>query len=446
MASNVSNQSSNESSVLINTPNSNAYFKNSHVFLLAGHGKDTSTERYKLKENEFYASPTKCGRLGLIQLSDYFKFLHHTPRIKVPNPAIPESLYPLNYNNFPLKKTSSINKSNLALFGLKRKINTEDAFKIYHSYTKFSHTNTIPGTTYYYFNQHLIKEHVQPKIWGETRFSYGGESTSIHSINAYSIFHLTISGAINPNVNTESFDNALQTFLPVSNELAKIFGIKPAPPNTLIFIFSSYDQISPELFSTNIAYYKYLKDIMDLMSSLSGINYRDLIDVTQPDLKLFDVLTFGIPVSDLFAKLREKVGDDEPLFIINPLCREVSSLSNMSRNMYRLSNNSNIESNLLRTTRNRNKNSRYTRKRNITRRYVQHNAFKRILNMTYQDGVPKRELKSGILANLSDIPADKWSLYVYSIPGTANTLITREYMELPATLRTLGLSRNIKNE
>ncbi len=419
------------------------YFENSHVFLLAGHGKDISNERYKLKENEFYATPTKCGRLGLVFVNDYIKFLHHNPSIKIPNPANTESLYPLNYNNFPFKKTSSINKSNLALFGLKRKINTEDGFKIYHSNTKFKYTNTIPGTHYYYFNQHLIKENVRPKTYGDTAFEYGGKTDYIYSMSSYNIFQITISGAINPNTSTDSFDNALQVLLPSSNELEKIFELKPAPPHTLTVIFSSNDQYNGELFSSNISYYKYLKYVLDLMSSLSGINYRELIDITRPDLKLFDVLTFGVSMNDLFTKLREKVGDDKPIFVINPLCRESTF---RGRHEHTLRNNSNIESNILRTTRSKNINSRYIRKRNITRRYVLHNAFKRILNMTYKNGVRKSNLKSKIFENLSNIPSMKWSSYLYSIPADKNTLITRNYMENPTTLRALGLQYNIKNE
>ncbi len=403
------------------------YFENSHVFLLAGHGEDTGGIRYELKENEFYATPTRCGRLGIMETIKYMNFVRHNPQIKIPTRGNDSSLYPLNYEDFPFRESSSImnvaNERGQRLY--LNQTNTQHEFKIYYPFSSKSHTKSIPNVLFYYFSHFLIgrSRYTGPAI----SFNYGG---SIDTINPgeYILFQITFSGALNPNSYNQEFVTGYNDrLMPLSNQLVQLFGVTANMYSNSLLFFIPTEEYETVLYNSDKSYYKYLRELLNLFSLLSIIKYTELIDI-RADTRLIDVLNMKINIQIIYEKLREQVRDNKPIFIINPLCRQLVAAARPRE--HRLSNNSNVEMNI-RGTINRGQRSRYATKRRITRKKVMHNAFKRLINNVYTNGIKKGNLKEPELANLSGITNTRaWRNYIDHIGFENSDILNDTTMRL----------------
>ncbi len=297
------------------------YFENSHVFLLAGHGEDLGTgERYELKQNEFYASATQCGRISGSIIQDKFKFITHNPTIKIPDESVPSSLYPLNYPNFPLKKYMSSEYTPNSY-----KFNTQiDAMKIYFPQSQFSHTKTIPLTNFHPVS--FWKDEKSINYQGNPiPFEYNGKTDNINPAE-YNIYILTISGVQRPNINIEEYNRKFNELKLKSDYLRE--NLFPNHVFKLNFDFKYFlSIILPKnvgvYFNSNMSYYMYAKDVIETVFSLSFIRLDEFINILNPILTFHNIFYFKIRIDNLINKIRTKLGDDKPILIINNLCRPV---------------------------------------------------------------------------------------------------------------------------
>ncbi len=380
-----------------NNSNSNKYFDNSHVFVLAGHSVDIGGPRYKLKDNEYYSSPTQCGRNSTNTEESFFKWVQHNPKIKIPNES-----YTLNYNNFPFKQTSSVphaglptslpyfseaattakivkgEYNNSRLLNLLTLQKTKiDNWKIYFPESSFEKSNSIPNFSYQYFNVHnlsMLYPFVPTAYKKMPSFIYKGIETYISPFSLVNLSFITLSGVLQPNMWTEELQEEYNRLKITSNLIEDIaffnktaelpiniksyikkYHLNPIGvtdrclwffyPNRTIshntlkelnkkeksrisIVKNVYSNMLLEgnkwdsaLYNSQESYALYLKDVLEFLSKLSFIDYKDYIDVNNPALKFKDVLNLQLDSYKLFTDIRRKLGDDKPIFVLNPLCR-----------------------------------------------------------------------------------------------------------------------------
>ncbi len=305
--------------LLINGEKNNTkYFDNSHVFLLSGHGIDTG-KRYRLKDNEYYASPTQCGRVSVMTSERlFYDWIVHNPSIKIPNSSY---AYTLNYTNFPFKESSQLYHN----IGILEKPNSSiDNWKIYFPQSQSSKTNSIPSFSFGYFNYHHDKIIIPIRITNRL-FTYNGKTQILSGF--YNISLLSYSGILQPNSMTTEFQEKVNALNAVSETINNDFlddVMSEQIKNGFLILIYPISDFNSALYSSQEPYALYLKDALDVYSSLSFIDYKDYIDLENPSLKLKDVVYLQIDSERLFSDIRKKLGDEKPMFILNPLCRGFS--------------------------------------------------------------------------------------------------------------------------
>ncbi len=316
------------------------YFKYDHVFLLNGHGSDVEYElRYKLKNNEFYANSTTCGRLGISSEAHHSERLNRffsSSSIKIPKPNN-SSYYSSNSNNiFSIDTTSKWNSKNND-----KTITEKDAYKIYVPFSKSILTQTIPITIYQYLSLHLANK------WQATK--------------NYSIVPIMFSGIINK----QKFPKDINYIYNKSDTCRigraftqmfwYIFGNRPVPENHVKFYLIFDEDSLYDRYYSNKPIHIYNRQIIKEVSQFSFISLEEIIlynlnknfqpspalpylynkrTIQNSNITWNDIINelSIIPIPELYNLLREKLNDDDPIFIINPLCRGIPNIPSVDRN------------------------------------------------------------------------------------------------------------------
>ncbi len=318
------------------------YFDNNSVFLLSGHSSETGSSRYKLKGNEYFASPIECGKMTTGTIMPFFEFVESDPKIKIPNIEDETSLHPLSYNDFPFSVTWSINNNSLNNNVLnenllKRKKWESDAFKLYFSQSSYKGTNTIPQLKFNFFSGKSILTS-EKKIFhtynGEPiKFTFNGKTDYIQP-GDYLIFDISISGVLYPN---QKIDRLINKIYELKEEYSNIIQNTFKLPNLgmyyLYVLIPAMDVFETETdyIHSDISYYKYLKEVLLHLTSLSYIGL-DYWDFDNPEKRASELLFDAqMTIEDIFEFIRETKGD-EPVFLINPLCRNIPSIVEVNYN------------------------------------------------------------------------------------------------------------------
>lgn len=313
----------------------NKFFDSSHIFFLAGHGTDSGGPRYKLKENEFYASPTTCGRLGIGFDSQKEIFASSNPFIKIPNVKNSSSLYPLNYNYFPFRTTASVKYKP----GIKKIIGSPELtnikfasndWKVYFPQSDFIKTNSIPSFEYTCFSYQSAYKPIKVDYRDEPfQFEFNGE-TIIIKPGQYELYYLSISGAISPNsmvgtkgdVYMDRFNELYETSHLIIDKFSK-YNPNISEQYGSLWVIVPISEPNLALYMDNNPIANYFREVVRLMFSLSFINFENYIKITRTTT-FIDVLNTSIDSTTLFHDIRQKLGDEKPMFILNKLCRGIT--------------------------------------------------------------------------------------------------------------------------
>ncbi len=320
---------------------SKRYFNNDSIFLLCGHAGDTESSRYKLKDNEFFASPIECGRITYSSSEPFLEFASHNMKIKIPNVKDETSLHPLMYSDFPLKLKSTISALSV---NNEYKREEMDSWKLYFPQSSYKSTNTIPPIEFKYFNGHYVKTNkndlFHSYVGEPVEFTYKGTTNYIES-GDYFIYTVSVSGVLFPNQDVNKFIDKLYKLKEYSDIIQNTFNLPNNMEYYLYILIPVEDYYEDnDYIHSKISYYKYLKDVLIELSELSYIVIDDIIN---DNLLVSKILDASLLVEDIFKIIREDKGD-EPIFIINPLCRSLPS--HLKESAQLLENESNLETNV----------------------------------------------------------------------------------------------------
>ncbi len=407
------------------------YFDNSRIFILAGHGIHFPVDQsYKLKPNEFYASPTRCGFITIASDLPWLIFAKSNPRIKIPTPES-KSFYTLNYENFPFKTTKSIMSTNLDLQtflplpGKEFDIET-NAFKMYVPFSSKEKTRTIPDEIFQFFSFES-KPHLEIRY---RTFDFNGKTYVRTNLGNYKIGTITISGILSPNTDTSKFDEEFSYLQDESDNLLlsiggfsrkHIIGIRkigkkfnePYPVALpLLFLLPEYG-FSESIFndySVSDPLLDYCKRVINLMSSLSVIKIEEFI----PNKYSFgDILDTAMqPISKVFELIRNKFPEDnsKPMLLLNPLCRSIMKTlrtNTVNNSRQEIGNETSIRS-ITKNTK------RYKNFKNKTRKFTAANPnLKKIIPKLYGP-VGKKVVNIATVANLTGLPKNNIQQFLNS--------------------------------
>jgi hypothetical protein len=407
------------------------YFDNKRIFILVGHGIHFPVDQsYKLKPNEFYASPTRCGFVTIASDLPWLIFAKSNPRIKIPTPES-KSFYTLNYENFPFKKTKSIMSANLdphtlmPLPGIEFNIET-NAFKMYVPFSSKEKTRTIPDEIFQFFSFES-KPDLQIRY---REFDFNGKKYVSTKLGNYKIGTMTISGILSPNTDTIKFDEEFSYLQDESDKLllsiggfnrADIIGMRkigkefnePYPVALpLLFLLPEYG-FSESIFndySVSDPLLDYCKRVLNLMSSLSVIKIEEFI----PNKYSFaDVLDTAMqPISKVFEMIRNKFPEDssKPILLLNPLCRSIMNTP-IINTIYNARQEIGNETNIRSITKNT---KRYKNFKNKTRRFAAANPnLNKIIPKLYGP-VSKKVVNIATVANLTGLPENNIQQFLNS--------------------------------
>lgn len=300
------------------------YFNNNSVFLLSGHSSDTAEPRYKLKGNEFFASPIECGRITLSTALPFLDFAAQNPKIKVPFVEDETSLHPLTYNDFPFRAT--ISRNNTTKKRIKRW--EKDSWKLYFPQSSSIGTNTVPQMEFKFFSGEQIntqEDEIVHTYEGEpVEFTFEGKTDYIEP-GDYFIFNISISGVLYPNQDVEAVKRKIVELKQYSDIIENTFELPSLPYYYLYLLIPAEDFIEEtDHIHNEISYYRYLKEVLITMTSLSYIGL-DYWGFDNPETSASQLLLEAkMLVGDIYDFIRDSKSN-EPVFLINPLCRDVPS-------------------------------------------------------------------------------------------------------------------------
>ncbi len=313
------------------------YFSPDHIFLLNGHGSEPKSKnnlgriinrqdrRYTLKDNEFYAGSTTCGMLGLSKtIKELTKFITSDVPVEIPSPDM-NSFYTEQFPVGPTRQLKLENRELLNTIG-----STHDMFeviaplrnkahKIYAPFlNKSPSSSTVPNSRIQLLFVHQMNE---PNIkYPEGGFTFEDVRIFLKK-GTYTVYELMISGILQSgqdNVKTIAAQRALKA---KSEQIVNIFNIKKPNPNCLYIVITNYT-LSKMFDDAHLDPLTiYLKEAIIAMFSDSFIKPYEILE----DPTFYDIVYGKWPISNLFEIIRDIINDDEPILLINDLCRPTSS-------------------------------------------------------------------------------------------------------------------------
>ncbi len=313
------------------------YFSPDHVFLLSGHGAapdrknwsgkviEQKKRRYALKDNEFYASATNCGMLGTLPEKEITKFITYKTPIEIPSLTM-ASFYT---NRFPIstarqlkqanrKQYENINTTQNIMFNIIAPLR-EKPHKIYAPFLKNSpSSSTVPNNWIQLLSIHKLKE---PKLtYPKGLFTFEGANINLEK-NTYKVYRLMISGILQSGQDTVKSIAAKEALKKKSDQIVSIFNISRPDPNSLYIVFKYVDYEKRFSDEHEDPLTNYLKEAIIAMCSDSFIKPYELLS----DATFNDAINSMWSISDLFDFIRSVIADDQPILLINELCRPTNS-------------------------------------------------------------------------------------------------------------------------
>ncbi len=401
-------------------------FKSENVFCLMGHGSYNSTEPklYELKPNEFYAHSTKCGYVSIFPNNYFDYFIFNRPYIYIPTPFLPSYQ---TLNNSPIFKRTQQLYENRYQNRLQNNINTihidisSEAYKMYVPFSHKKRSKTITNDNYAYFSFFEIKskDFTHPT---NSVINYQGVEHNFIKDN-YSIYAITWSGIVS-SYQIEKYNaisNQLQEFANINSMLIDSFKIIDKYVITLLLPFTFVTVIPNEI--KNVKYatmynmkdrilplFKSFFDLLDTMSSLSIIPINEF-STDYENATVMGIFNMSRTIKDVYSMIQTKRQTEDPILLINPLCRVKtnSSKNNTNQLQYESNNNTNIRS--IRKTRKHTYNRLKQRAKQLYRTRGLRNTLKNLYGPTY-----KHVINKSTVSNLTGLSPNNVSSYINRLP------------------------------
>ncbi len=375
------------------------YFAPDHMFMLLGHGlhnedKDTrgvilnrSARRYALKDNEYYARSTTCGKLGSLKSEEVENFMLYKIPFDIPSIDEKNTFYGWS---FP-KKTSRELNLNLWSKHFENKIPHPGLFNelfptLHHRhkiYAPFLINSPASSTV---SNEYVTLFSIHPEnkskfITPAVPFTFMGKEYDANK-QKMNLYKLKISGIVSAGNSTIKSIEEQDKLMSKSQQIAEIFKIINPSSVYLYIVIPQYCLTKNfENDYSDDPLVQYLKEALIAMqadSIFKSYHYMVGGDTFK------NVINQEFKISDIFEIIRDILKDDMPILLINDLCRPVSSSIGAENEEF-----SNIESN----NRSYHPNHPIRARRNKTKRL---NKSKKILNTMRQT---INRTKNGLLAN-----------------------------------------------
>jgi hypothetical protein len=283
-------------------------FQYDHIFLLAGHGEETSVaaeHRYRLKPDEFYLTSVTCGHISYIYDTFWYDFLHCYPQIKIPTPYSHTYASMNNLTASTLRTSTSLSKHTLPSNSTK--------FKVYVPFSEKPYTHSIPATRVYLCSYWTIKESVIP-----LEFVFNGHSYSTTS-DAFRVFKIGISGILTPGHATIKLRSSMRDLRNKSDAVAETFKI-PAHHNSPYTLYACLPKSSLELPLSAVPpdpLTAHFKAVIEAMYADSVIKPSDM----HPEITYKMLLDYNKTFEEIYAFIKSKLTTRGPILLINNLCR-----------------------------------------------------------------------------------------------------------------------------
>lgn len=296
-------------------------FKYDHIFELAGHGSSEAQDIYVLQDNEFYTTPVICGAGGAVGSDKWYTFVTSKPTIHIPTPTN-ANFFGNSYSTYLQGITiQQLYKNGVPYDKL---VYEHHAYKMYVPFASERGSKTIYNTSVQLFD---TKHFESSKPADNTfTFTYGDVSKTYtdDELDDFILYKISISGVlpcnkllsnvelalINPSLKTASA-TIMRSFLPGVNDSTGFFVCIPPDYDDIIYTPTG-DYDDPLVM--------YLRDVVTAVYSDSVLTPNELYgdDITFRDL------WNTIPMSELYPKIRATIHDDEPMIVVNRLCRDYS--------------------------------------------------------------------------------------------------------------------------
>jgi hypothetical protein len=357
------------------------YFNNDHVFALSGHSSDDLfSARYSLKSNEFYANATICRRVTSLPTKPFGEFIdiNNTQKFRIPKPG-DKSYYILDSPSFPFRTTLSKdkNKQNGAYTF------EQDAFKIYVPFSEAENTRTIPNSSFsicddlYKDDRTLLETDKRKIIYNGKEYIFPPGKYTIRYIRYCGVLSASSGkGSLILNNNYRKFEDndKAMNVAAAKLDIDRIFRLDTTRMGTpLVF---PENQEFDVLFNKPGVFNDYLRNAFDIAFSASVLHYSELVNMAYYT-SFGEILFASLHVDELFEKIRRKLNDNKPIFIINPLCRAVTTVSNVDKKIVKLKRQNSITGTNLLSLGSKNT-ARYKKKK----KYLRSKVLSRILNTT----------------------------------------------------------------
>lgn len=287
--------------------NSSRDFAYDHIFLLAGHGKDTSLapeDRYRLQPDEFYLTSVTCGHTSYIVGTFWYHFLQSHPQIRIPISYSDTYISINSITTSRLRTRTSLNE---------RVAPTESAkFKFYVPFSEKAYTHSIPASRVSLLSEWPIKDCVIP-----SEFVFNGH-TYTTATDKFNVYKIGISGILTPGHRTIKIRSALQTLRHQSDAIAETFKI-PAYHNTSTVLFACLPESSNDILikaDTRDPLTAHFKDVITAVYEDSIIKPTTI----NPEIT-YKMLWDYHKLEDLYRLVKSTLRSPGPVLIINNLCR-----------------------------------------------------------------------------------------------------------------------------
>lgn len=320
------------------------FFEKDHVFYLSGHGSDDpiSTQRYTLKDNEYYINVTTCGFVTMASQTQTNKHIYELGKSNITVPQETNSSYAIFNNLNMFKNTEHYDKFHNA--DIKHE---SDTLKVYVPFSESNTTRTIPPTKYYMFNYHLMKKNANV-----ISNVYNLRDLGIDPNLSYDIYQIGLSGIIPSNsfignkynniAKTSVYSNgfnieSVESPKELENKniiISKIFNIKRPYASMFFYIIPSDNGYNIDIFAPGLLH-EYNRNVIRHVLRYSIIPFHPIVLRRLAITNYDDLLTSSIDVSELFSIARSWVDDNKPILIINTLCRALPDYLKKTRHKLR---------------------------------------------------------------------------------------------------------------
>ncbi len=305
-----------------NTRRREKYFKPGHILIIEGHAEAIGPDVYRLKDNEFYTTPTLCGYETIVDPKEQYDFVTSQPQIRIPTQHN-TSFFNKKNNYFTQSYTQQ-----RQMYGYFRK--EYGAYKMYVPFTSASGSHSIYNTHIQPFSVFKIEKEnftiPTPHTFTLTYKTHTKTYDEYDDSSKFTLYSISISGVLQSHRSHSKTRELLQDpdLRATSRSIVEIFSIDGglADHNTYLYILLPNTMVDKKVLPATRTINPLINYIRDAIVAVYKDSLLSLEDLYGPDVRIDDLLTKSIPMSVLYPKIHDALPDQSaPMLVINKLCR-----------------------------------------------------------------------------------------------------------------------------